>query len=66
MLLLTSIVIGVLGAVARFQAAAEVAGFKMHALGVSLMCFAVIGVLASFKLISTHRLTESGPSPQQA
>lgn len=66
MLLVTSIVIGVLGAVARFEVSPEAAGFKMHALGVSLMLFAVIGVLTSLKLISTHRLMRTGPSPQQA
>jgi hypothetical protein len=56
MLLVTSIAIGVLGAVARFQAAAEVAGFKMHALGVALMVFAVAGLLVSFRG-TTHRVT---------
>lgn len=54
MLLVTSIVIGALGAMARFQAAAEVAGFKMHALGVVLMLCAAIGVLVSLKPVRTH------------
>ena len=66
MLLLISVLIGALGFMARFQAAAEVAGFKMHALGVTLMLCAVIGVLASLKPLTTQRLTRAFPSARQA
>lgn len=66
MLLVTSLLIGVLGAVARFQAAPEVAGFKMHALGVALMVFAAVGVLASLKPGPMQRWTRAFSAPQQA
>lgn len=66
MLLVTSIVIGALGAVARFRVAAEAYGYKMHALGVSLMIFAVVGVMMSLKPIAAHRLTRSLPPPVAA
>ena len=60
MLLVTSILIGALGAMARFQAAAEVAGFKMHALGVSLMVCAAIGVVVALKPLAARRPTQTG------
>ena len=62
MLFVTSILLAALGAVARFHAAAEVAGFKMHALGVSLMLFAAVGVLVSLKPLATHRLSRTLPA----
>ena len=46
-----SILIGALGAVARFEAVAEVAGFKMHALGVTLMIVAAIGLATSLQSV---------------
>lgn len=66
MLLVTSIVIGVLGAAARFQAASEVAGFKMHALGVSLMVLAIVGVIGSVKAGALPRFSRTLPAPTQA
>ncbi len=66
MLLVTSILIGALGAVARFQAAAEAYGFKMHALGVSLMVLAVVGVLVSLRPLAAQRMTRSLGRPVAA
>jgi hypothetical protein len=66
MLLVTSLLLGVLGAMARFQAAAEVAGFKMHAVGVSLMVFAVVGVLVSLKSLTTNLVCRSGANAKRA
>ncbi|MDP1793958.1 MAG: hypothetical protein Q8K63_07445 [Acidimicrobiales bacterium] len=67
MVLLTSILIGALGAMARFEAAAEVAGFKMHALGVTLMVFAFIGIVASFRPDAwLRRRRSSAASPAAA
>ena len=60
---MNSILLGILGAVARFHAAPEVAGFKMHALGVSLIVLAALGVIVSLKPLATHRLTRTSPSP---
>lgn len=60
MLFVTSVLIGALGALARFYAAAEVAGFKMHALGVSLMVGAIVGVVVACKTRIAPRHT--GPS----
>lgn len=67
MLLATSILLGVLGYVARFEAAREVAGFKMHALGVSLMVFAFLGVMAwAMRATPLRRFRPAGPTPQPA
>ena len=46
MRLVTSLLVGALGVVARFEASAQVAGFKMHAIGVLLMVAAVAGVVS--------------------
>lgn len=47
MRLVTSILLGAVGTAFRFAVSAQMAGFKMHALGVTLIVLAVMGVVAS-------------------
>ena len=49
----TSILMGVAGTLLRFQAAAQIAGFKAHASGVVLMIAGAVGVVASLVFWNT-------------
>ena len=60
----TSILAGVLGVILRFQFAAEAAGFKVHAIGVTLMVASVVGFSAFCwqKLVRVERRVQGAPA----